>query len=588
MSQMWVAGGPGLAPPRGGTALSPRVRAWQAGLRVRSLHDGPVHVSVVGDCRVSPSALQAEGLAFAGAGRWEDLTRWPGSYWVVAGFEGCTFVAGDLAGVRALFAGRGPRGVIWSSHASHVAAQLASAPDLPLLAAQLVAGAEHWPGRSLYEGVHQVPGGHGLLLQQDRWETVDVTGLPSPLTLADGAARVGQALTEAAEGYASEHEEVGADLSGGLDSSTLVLLAAQRRPVRAVTYGGPLASAEDIAFAKRVAACAGIEHHVCEGGPQTWHFASPPPAATDGPTLSSAIAGLDAAYLAPAAGLGTHLTGHGGDVVLESSTAAFVDLLQRGQTRAAKTQVTAWARLRDQAPRPLWRQVKASAALGRDEAVEQTADRIETGQFDGVSRVWSWCRPGPAAAWLTAHGRSTVAQLLRASVTGGPEVLAGAWDDWSALRLNGASARHEITLYEPLDVHPVYPFLDNAVVRACLAIPAYERRRNGAYKPLLGAALPGLPPWLTGRRSKGSFGPVLMSGLRAHRNRLHHLVATAPLVQAGLVDARRVATDLDRAAGGEATAPRAALQQFLTACLWLDNPPLPPPAAAPAPRAAAC
>ncbi|MEU5825956.1 asparagine synthase-related protein [Streptomyces sp. NPDC047803] len=568
--------------------MSPHVRAWQAGLRVRSVHDGPVHVSVVGNCRVGPSALRAEGLRAARTGRWEDLTRWPGSYWVVAGFEGCTFVAGDLAGVRGLFVGSGPCGVIWSSLASHVAAQLGSAPDLPLLAAHLVAGAEHWPGRSLYGGVHQVPGGRGLLLQQDRWETVDVTGLPSPVTLAEGAARVGQALTEAAEGYAGEHEEVGADLSGGLDSSTLVLVAAQRRRVRAVTYGGPLASAEDTAFAARVGAYAGIEHHVCEGGPQTWHFACLPPAATDGPTLSSAIAGLDAAYLAPATGLGTHLTGHGGDVVLESSTAAFVDLLQRGETRAAKAQMTAWARLRDQAPGLLWRQVRASAALGRDKVVEQTADRIEAGRFDGVSRVWSWCRPGPAAAWLTAHGRSTVAQLLRTSVTGGTEPLAGAWDDWSALRLNGASARHEITLYDPLDIHPVYPFLDNAVVRACLAVPAHERRRNGAYKPLLGAALPGMPPWLTGRRSKGSFGPVLMSGLRAHRTRLHHLVATSPLVQAGLVDARRVSADLDRAAGGEAGAPRAALQQFLTACLWLGDPPLPPLPAPAATRAASC
>ncbi|WP_371790404.1 asparagine synthase-related protein [Streptomyces sp. NBC_01471] len=562
------------------------MRAWHTCKTVQSVREGPVSVSVIGDCRVSKAVLWTAGLAAARRGRWEDLTRWAGSYWAVASHGDRTFIAGDLAGARALFVGRGERGVVWGTQASRVAASVGSDPDLALLAAHIVAGAEHWPDRSLYEGVHQVPGGSGLLVQGDRWETVDVTGLPSPVTLSEGAARVGQALTEATEGYACEHDEVGADLSGGLDSSTLVLLASQRRPVRAVTYGGRLASAEDTGFAARVAEYARIEHHLCEGGPDTWHFASPPPVPTDGPTLAAAIAGMDAAYLRPAAGLGAHLTGHGGDVVLESSTATFVDLLQRGERRPAKAQLADWARLRDQAPGPLWRQVKASAALGRGGAVEEAAGMIEGARFDGVPRVWSWCRPGPATGWLTAHGRSVVGQLLRTSAQDQPDVSAGAWDDWSALRLNGAAARHEVTLYEPLDVRPVYPFLDNAVVRACLAIPAHERRRGGEYKPLLGAALPDLPTWLTGRRSKGSFGPVLLSGMRAHHTQLHRLVTASPLVQAGLMDARQIGADLHRAVGGEASAPRAALQQFLTACLWLGN--LPNPATVPTSKAAAC
>nr|WP_239091501.1 asparagine synthase-related protein [Streptomyces sp. SID14478] len=247
---------------------------------------------------------------------------------------------------------------------------MGSAPDLPLLTAHLVAGGEHWPDRSVYQGVHQVIGGRGLLLEEGRWTSVDITDLPTPVTLSQGAQRVGQALHEATEAYVGEHEEVGADLSGGLDSSTLVLLAASRRRVRAVSYGGPLASAEDSRFADRVAAHAGVAHHVCRGGPDTWHFAVAPPAATDGPTLSSAIAGMDAAYLAPAAGLGVHLTGHGGDVVLESSSAAFTGLLQHGDRREAKRQLASWARLRDQAPGPLWRQVKQAAA-----AYERAHDR---------------------------------------------------------------------------------------------------------------------------------------------------------------------------------------------------------------------
>ncbi|MGW3950202.1 asparagine synthase-related protein [Streptomyces sp. NPDC004752] len=95
----------------------------------------------------------------------------------------------------------------------------------------------------------------------------------------------------------------------GLDSSSVVLLAARRRPVRAVTYASEPASTEDTAFAARVAAHGGLEQHVCQGGPRTWHFARPAPVAEDSPTLSTAIAGMAATHLEPAAGLGAQVTG---------------------------------------------------------------------------------------------------------------------------------------------------------------------------------------------------------------------------------------------------------------------------------------
>ncbi|MFJ4880042.1 asparagine synthase-related protein [Streptomyces sp. NPDC088745] len=583
MSKVWVAGGPGQREPADGTAVSGAVRAWSAGCAVRSQQEGMVSVNVLGDCRVNTGELYRTGLDAVRRGRWTELTRWSGSYWVVARHGERTFVAGDLAGVRGLFVGQGADGLVWGSHAARVAAATGSpGPDLGLLAAQIVAGAEHWPERSVYANVQQVPGGRGLLIEDGQHTTVDVTGLSEPVTLTVGAGRVGGALRAAVEGYVSPHEVVGADLSGGLDSSTAVLLAAQRRQVCAVTYGGELASAEDTEFAARVAAHSGIAQHLYRGGPETWHFSGPPPAATDAPTLSAAITGLDAAYLRPAAGLGVHLTGHGGDVVLESSTAAFVDLVQQGRTREAKAQATTWARLQDTAPGPLWRQVKTAAAQGRGQALEDAATLIERSRPQGEALVWSWCQPGAAAAWLTPEGRTEVARLLRESARWAPDVRAGQWDDWQTLRLNGASARHEISLYEPLRINPVFPYLDNEVVRACYAIPAHERRRSGQYKPLLGAALPELPTWLSGRRSKGSFGPVLLAGLRANRQALHRLLAASPFVREGLLDAAAVAAALNRAAAGDAAAPRAALQLLLTTCLWLNHLPQHLPTPAPA------
>ncbi|WP_435176757.1 asparagine synthase-related protein [Actinacidiphila sp. bgisy145] len=530
---------------------------------------GPVRAAVLGRCSVSKDAVRAAALAAVRSGRWSEVTRWPGSYWVVVDDGRRRFVTGDLAGCRAVFWAPTSTGFVWSSQAARVAAAVGGRPDLALLAARTVAGAEHWPTQSVYCGVRQVPGGFGLLTTGERGELVDVAALPAPRSMEEAAPAVADALDAAVAAAIGDAEEVSADLSGGLDSSTVVMTAVRSVPVRAATYAGPLASVEDTAFARRVAAATGVAHHVCEGDESTWSFAVEPPVATDGPSLAAANAGMDAAYLRPVAGAAVHLTGHGGDVVLESSSAAFTDLLQRGRRREAHTAVVAYARAIDQAPGPMWRQVKEGSA-GRREALRAAAERVAAGLPEPGSNVWSWCRIGGASAWLTADGRAVVADLLRASAAGNGDGLAGEWDDWAALRMGGAVARDEEPLLDVLGVRPAHPFLDNVMVRACFTVPAAERRRTGLYKPLLAAARPDLPAWLTGRCSKGSFGPVLLSGLRANRSRLQALLEASPLVNA-LFDVSAVVGALRTAAAGDARAPLPALHQLLSSSQWLEG-----------------
>ncbi|WP_327237447.1 hypothetical protein OG349_29375 [Streptomyces sp. NBC_01317] len=49
------------------------------------------------------------------------------------------------------------------------------------------------------------------------------------------------------------------------------------------------------------------------------------------------------------------------------------------------------------------------------------------------------------------------------------------------------------------------------------------------YKPLLAAARPDLPTWLTGRRWKGNFTPLLIAGMRANRHMLTRMILSSPL-----------------------------------------------------------
>lgn len=572
MEREWVTGG--MAAVDGVTidGLGDVRRA--PGARVRAVAKGPAALAIVGDCPVTEQELHA-ALAAVRAGQWGELTRWPGSYWVVAENGRQRFVCGDLAGIRAVYCTLcGGEGVAWATEARLLRCPLV--PDLPWLAARLAVGEHHWPHRTPYEQIRLVPGGFGLLLTPGAPEQlINMTGVEPVVGLREGADRFGRALTEAVRHRVRAADEVvGADLSGGLDSSAAVVLAADAGPVHAVTYTDSYTSGEDMTFAARVAEHTGIAHTVDIGGDEQLPFSFPDgqPAGAE-PVLEAAMFAMDASYLHPVRGLSLHLTGHGGDIVLDSSSACWVRLLQDGRRHEAHRQAVAFARLRNAAPGPYWKALKQAADLGRSGSIERAAEALERGPVRPEAAVagWSWCRLGAGASWLTGYGRHQVAALLRQAAGDQQPELADEFDQWAALRSVGASARGWAPYGHFLDVTPVYPYLDNQVVRAAFAVPALARRGLAVYKPLLRESLPQLPDWLTSRRSKGSFTAQRIAGLARHRNRLDELVASSSLVADGLIDPAAVSVALTQAAGGQSATLIADLHQLIVMCWWLTG-----------------
>ncbi|MER7179449.1 asparagine synthase-related protein, partial [Streptomyces hyaluromycini] len=348
---VWLAGGAFEA--LGNTERTSGV--WHpVGARVRLVANGEVGALVAGTCRASDHEIgRVAGLV--AQGRTSAITTLDGSYWMAVTDAGRrrTVVAGDLAETRAVYTADTERGPVWATDAARLAAQLGRGPDLRLLAAQVaVRSAGHWPHRSVWEGIERVPGGHALVLEHGAARTVDVRPRPDGRTMEEGAEEVGAALWAAAQAHArGAGEQVSADLSGGLDSSTAVLAAAGVARVVAVSYGGPLADRVDTELAVRVAQYAGVEHHISPGGPDTAHFLRWPNALPPAPAMPVSSYALDADYLRSARGISPlHLTGHGGDVVLESSTAAWTALVQAGQRKRARAAVTALARRVNEAP----------------------------------------------------------------------------------------------------------------------------------------------------------------------------------------------------------------------------------------------
>ncbi|MFE6066663.1 asparagine synthase-related protein [Streptomyces sp. NPDC056525] len=570
MGEQWLAGGPAadgsglIVADLGDVRVGP-------GSRARSATEGSATVTVVGDCPVGETELHRVLVAVR-AGRWEDLTGWPGSYWVMAANERERFICGDLAGLRPVYY---TADGTWATHLRLLKKRLV--PDLALAAARVVAGSDHWPGRSPYEGINLVPGGHGLLLRVGQApQLVDVTAIQPAEDLQSGAAQFGAALTQAVQyRVRAAGAMVGADLSGGLDSSAAVVLASQVGQVHAVTYTDPYTSAEDASFAARIAEHTDIEHTIAHGTDDDLPFSFPTGQPTGlEPALGAALFEMDRTYLAPVASLPLHLTGHGGDVVLDATSSVWVRLLQDGKRRAAHRQIVAYARMRNVAPGPFWNGLKDTAALGRTGVLEKAVEQLEKNRPQHAPGVggWSWCRLGTAASWLTPDGRAQVATLLRqAAADTSPPERADEFDQWAALRFTGASARGWTPYADALGIRPVYPYLDNTVVRAAFAVPSEARRGLYTFKPLLSASLPDLPGWLLGRRSKGSFTPQRVMAFQQHRTQLGELLAVSPLVTSGLFDHDAVADTLAQLGQGRTPIGSADMHQLLTVSWWLTG-----------------
>ncbi|AOT58136.1 asparagine synthase-related protein [Streptomyces rubrolavendulae] len=563
----------------------PRTR----GEPTRTVFDGPCRLTVTDDCGASRDEL-AQALTAVASHDWMRLTDWPGSYWVSAHApDGTRFIAGDLAGTRPVYYTRHEHGdPTWAVHLGDLVELTGAAADLDLLVARLACGAQHWPHRTLYRGISLVPGGYGLVIARGEATVVDISGIRPAADLPAAAAAFGHVLTEAVQRpVRNAGVEVGADLSGGLDSATAVLLAAAVGPVRAVTYTDGHTSGEDASYAVRIAEHAGIPHEIAAGRDEHLPFRLDGVPDTDEPAADVVNWHMDRLYLAPVAGSPLHLTGHGGDVVLDASSAAWVGMIQQGEERAAKRHVASWARLRGLAPRPYWMELRQTAALGRAGVLLRAADALESAApltADGSSG-WTWCRPGAAASWLTPYARVRAAAMLREAAGGEQPESADEAEQWAALRATGEAARTARALHAPIGVRPVYPFLDNQVVRAAFAVPVSVRRGVVTYKPLLAAALPSLPDWLTSRRTKGSFASQRIAGLERHRFALAQLIEDSPLVAAGLIDPAAARRTLLEAARGQSAAPIAELHQLIAACQWLTGRARSGPAGA---REAAC
>ena len=570
--------------PTGSHPVAVGTRTWcMAGgrARVAGAATGHRRIIVFGNCGVSRAALDdlldrplPDDVAW----------RWPGAYAVVEERDDAVVVHTDPASAFPLYAARHRDGWAWCTSSRLLATLSGSGVDPQRLAASiLLPSVPALAGkRTFFTGVEQLPPGSriellpgaGPLRSTATWD-------PAPVSEPSAPQRLREALADAVSLRVAADPDLSCDLSGGLDSSSIAVLAAQALPpgrrVPAVTIhpDGDVAGA-DLRYARTTAA-AHREQMVhlllplaAEHLPYTAITELP---ATDEPapsTLTRARFTGQLHWMRTHLGARTHLTGDGGDSILFQPPLHLADLIRHHSWPLAVRETLGWARLRHTTPLPLLRDAHRASRLTRDQALRQLGRDVGSPDRDDHGLV-RWFPLLPFPVWATPAARQLLIDAANEAARA-EDPLPGLDSSVRTLvdevREIARSATADAALAADCGIHLHSPFLDPQVATAVLTVPLEQRPPVHTYKPVLRAAMADLlPASVAARSTKGSFDADHFTGMRANLPELLGL-ADGHLAELGLLDPGRFRAKLREAAAG-IPGPLASIEQALAAESWL-------------------
>lgn len=186
--------------------------------------------------------------------------------------EGRLFCARDLFGEKPLYYAKTESdGLVVSSEVKGIIASGLVIPKLDLTSVDAYLAFGYVPpDRTIYKNVSTLPPAHYIIWQDGHinmaryWEPIPK---PLPIVLEDAAQRLRELIEQAVERQMVSDVPVGAFLSGGLDSSTIVALMQQHssRPVKTFSIGfGKWIN--ELPYARAVAERYGTEHYEIDLG----------------------------------------------------------------------------------------------------------------------------------------------------------------------------------------------------------------------------------------------------------------------------------------------------------------------------------
>ncbi|MFD8712630.1 asparagine synthase-related protein [Streptomyces anulatus] len=530
---------------------------WPAG-HVTLVRAGTARVAVIGGCAPGPEQLEARVARLRGI---EDTDRavagWTGDFHLLASMDGRVRLRGTAMGTRRVFHAQLEGVTVASGRADTLASLTGAGTNEDVLALRLACVPVVHPleAHSVWRGVSGVrpddcllldAGGHASL--QRWWKAPEEV-----LSFEQGAQAVREALQAAVAARTSAGGVISADLSGGMDSTSLCFLAATGSArLFTTSWQGRDPANEDSAWARQSAdSLPAAEHEFLGRDVAPAWYADPggalAPAEEPFGWAHDRVKLLGMLERMAARGSRLHLCGGGGDQLFSPFPAHPHDLL-RSRPVDALRELRRRQLYQRQALLPLLRALADRNTFSDD--LFHGADRLTTPTAPKPSPL-GW---GPGArmpSWATTNATQTVADTLRAAAAQAPEPLSlrrGLHQTLQDLRACAdATRRFDQYTNDTLGIGYASPYTDDAVVEATLSVRLHERVASHRYKPLLAAAMKDtVPAAVLARRTKGEYTADANAGLRRNRQALLDMFDDSRLADAGLIDPDRLRTALQQ------------------------------------------
>ncbi|MFJ4171320.1 asparagine synthase-related protein [Paenarthrobacter sp. NPDC089714] len=405
-----------------------------------------------------------------------------------------------------------------------------------------------------WEGVHAVQPGFALTFSDGRAKSVDlapVAGEPFA-DLSDAAHAMSGALKESIAGRLASYGTVSADVSGGMDSTSLAFfLDALQEGSIFYHAGTDDPQNRDSEFARRAADVLRGRLIELESLTSTSAaFGEPDPAMgalDDGPPGWAANSHHLGALFADAArrGVRAHLTGIGGDELFDPLPAMALGLLSTSSWRAGVRVLRRLGKMQRWPALALGRAV--ASKVGFDTEVLRRAGNPGN-PVDGPGEAFSWAPGFGLSRFATKEAREAVAYKVREGLERGARPHHAErfrHQMTESLMFQGEIARQVNHAYSQLGVAWEAPFLDDHVIRLVHNLPVEAILGVVESKPLLARATNGVVPrWIFTREDKGEYSSDLFQEFKARRRELSRLFDDSCLVDMGHVDPTAVRSAL--------------------------------------------
>jgi asparagine synthase (glutamine-hydrolysing) len=479
---------------------------------------------------------------------------------------GDLLVVRDALGVKPLYHAQLPRGYLFGSELKSLVRCAELPREVDMVAIHQTLAYLWTPApRTALRAVRKLPPGcaqwvrGGRVLREWRWYELPYGGEPLREPFDQLAARVREGVRTAVERQLVADVEVGAFLSGGLDSSAVVAMMKAARPEQTPTCysigldegGGGEAGPADLPYARRVAAHLGVRLHEIRVRPDSigelermlWHL--------DEPQADPApINALLISEQARRDGIKVLLSGAGGDDIFSGYRRHQALRFDRALARLPRGVRAALA-----GPA-----ARAVAGASRSQLARRAAKLLEHAGLEGdrrlVSHFWWSSDLVRRSLYAPALAEATVNEDVSAPLLESLQRIPGVRDPLDRmLFLEGSHflPDHNLNYTDKVGmaagVEVRVPLLDLDLVALATRIPAGYRQRGMEGKAVFKRAMEPLLPREVIYRPKSGFGVPLRSWMnRELRSVVDDALSPAVLRARGLFDpaAVRRLVELDR------------------------------------------